>query len=294
MTGIADRYTEGRELEISGGSAAAVASRVPVLMYHEITAEPVLSPHLSVRPDEFALQLGYLRGGGFASLHAAELARLMKVGGGGLPAKPVVLTFDDGFADFHDCALPLLQRYGLTATLYVTTGWIADRERPGGAGSAAASRPRTGMLSWNQVEAAAAAGIEIGAHTECHPQLDQLSPSALRRELAGSKSLLEDRLGAPVTGLSYPFGYSNRRVREAAVAVGYEYACAVANRLACTSDDRFALPRLTIGRATRLPGFAQIVRAERLPPEFLAYRLLTKGWSAVRHARSALNRKSSE
>ncbi|HUZ54530.1 MAG TPA: polysaccharide deacetylase family protein [Streptosporangiaceae bacterium] len=293
MTGIADRHTEGRALEVPGGSPAA-ARRVPVLMYHEITADPVLSRHLAVRPEEFALQLGYLRGGGFSSLHAGEFARLMKGGGRGLPARPVVLTFDDGFADFYDVALPMLQRYGFTATLYVTTGWIADRDQPGGNGPAGASGPGTGMLSWSQVEAAAATGIEIGAHTEFHPQLDQLSPSALRRELAGSKSLLEDRLGVPVTGLSYPFGYSNRRVREAAVAVGYQYACAVANRLACTSDDRFALPRLTIGRATRLPGFAQIVRAERLPPEFLAYRLLTKGWAAVRHARSALNRKSSE
>ena len=293
MTGIADRHNEGRALEFAGGSPVA-ARRVPVLMYHEITVSPVLTGHLSVRPEEFALQLGYLRGGGFSSLHAGELARLMNGGGRGLPARPVVLTFDDGFADFYDTALPMLQRYGFTATLYVTTGWVADRDRPGGTGSGAASAPRTGMLSWSQVEAAAAAGIEIGAHTECHPQLDQLSPSALRRELAGSRSLLEDRLGTPVTGLSYPFGYSNRRVREAAAAVGYEYACAVANRLACTSDDMFALPRLTIGRATRLPGFAQIVRAERLPPEFLAYRLLTKGWTAVRHARSALNRKSSE
>ena len=162
MTGIADRHTEGRALEVSGGSAA-VARRVPVLMYHEISADPVLSGHLAVRPDEFALQLGYLRGGGFSSLHAAELARLMKGGGRGLPARPVVLTFDDGFADFYDRALPMLRRYGFTATLYVTTGWIADR--PGGTGPAAASRPRAGMLSWSQIEAAAAAGIEIGAHT---------------------------------------------------------------------------------------------------------------------------------
>jgi len=293
MTGLAGRHTEGRAPEVPGESPA-VARRVPVLMYHEITADPVLSGHLAVRPDEFALQLGYLRGGGFSSLHAAEFARIMKSGGRGLPARPVVLTFDDGFADFYDCALPMLQRYGFTATVYVTTGWIADQDRPGGAGSGAASRPGPGMLSWSQVEAAAAAGIEIGAHTECHPQLDLLSPRALRQELAGCKSLLEDRLGAPVTGLSYPFGYSNRRVREAAAAVGYDYACAVANRLASTSDDRFALPRLTIGRATRLPGFAQIVRAERLPPQFIAYRLLTKAWAAVRHARSALHRKRRE
>ena len=189
--------------------------------------------------------------------------------------------------------MPLLLRYGFTATLYVTTGWIADRDRPGSAGAAPARR-----------EQACSAGARSrrrpprGSRSARTPSvirnLTSCRPARSARSCAGSKNLLEDRLGAPVTGLSYPFGYSNRRVREAAVAAGYEYACAVANRLAATADERFALPRLTIGRATRLPGFAQIVRAERLPPEFLAYRLLTKGWSAVRHARSALNRKSSE
>ena len=143
------------------------------------------------------------------------------------------------------------------------------------------------MLSWNQIGEASAAGIEIGAHTEHHPELDQLPASSVGQELRDSKNLLEERLGIPVTGMSYPFGYSNRSVRVAAGAAGYQHACAVRNRYARGTDDVLALPRLTIGRPTGPDGFARIVGGRRLPAEFVAYRGLTMGWSVVRHARSA-------
>jgi len=194
-----------------------------------------------------------------------------------------VLTFDDGFADFYETAVPLLCRYGLTATLFVTTGWVAG-------GSQRGPGSQDGSLTWDHLAGIAAAGIEVAAHTEHHPELDQLAPAALQRELTGSKHLLEDRLGRAVTGLSYPFGYSSRRVRAAAAEAGYEYACVVANRVAGAGDDQYGLPRLTIGQATRLPGFARTVSAGRLPPEYVRYRVLTKGWAAVRRARSVLGR----
>jgi peptidoglycan/xylan/chitin deacetylase (PgdA/CDA1 family) len=263
--------------------------RVPILLYHEITAKPLLPGHLAVRPEEFARQVGYLKGGGFASLRAADLARLRQTGRE-LPERPVVLTFDDGFADVHDRALPLLASHGVTATLFVTTGWIADGGPPRGPGQGRARLPDSGMLSWSQIEELAEAGIEIGAHTLTHPQLDQLRPAALRRELQDSKHLLEDRLGMAVTGLSYPYGYSSRRVRAAAAAAGYSYACAVANRLARDSDDQLSLPRVTIGTAASSHAFARILRAGRLPPEYLAYHALTRGFSVVRRVNSALNR----
>jgi peptidoglycan/xylan/chitin deacetylase (PgdA/CDA1 family) len=213
---------------------------------------------------------------------ARELAQALGAADGQLPAKPVVLTFDDGYADFYEAALPLLARYGFTGTVFVTTGWIAGEPQRRG--------HRAGMLSWRQIEEVATAGVEIGAHSVSHPELDQLAGDRLTRELAGPKHALEDKLGAAVTGLAYPFGYSNRLVRESAQAVGYEYSCAVGNRLAHPSADLFALPRLTIARSTRLPGFAQTVAAGRLPASFTGYRTLTLGWSAVRRGKSALHR----
>lgn len=244
--------------------------RVPILMYHELTARPQVDQRLSVTPETFADQLGYLHRGGFQTMTAQRLAQALKSADRQLPPKPVVLTFDDGYADFHDVALPLMARYGFTGTVYVTTGWKA------------------GMLSWRQIEEVAAAGVEIGAHTVSHPELDQLPSAELRRELGLAKSAIEDRIGSAVTGVAYPFGYSNRRVREMTAAVGYEYACAVGNQLASPAADLFALPRLTIARSTRLPSFARTVAAGRLPLEFARYRTLTRGWSAVRRGRSVL------
>lgn len=261
---------------------AAPATRVPILMYHELAARPLLDRRLAVDPKSFADQVEYLHRCGYKTMTARGLAEALKGADRQLPDKTVVLTFDDGFADFYEVALPLLTRYGFTATVFVTTGWVAGSTRNHG--------PGAGMLSWRQIEEVAAAGVEIGAHSVSHPELDQLASAQLSRELAAAKHALEDRLGGAVTGLAYPFGYSNRQVRETAAAVGYEYACAVGNRLAGPSADQFALPRLTIAKSTRLPSFAQIVAGQRLPPELAVYRALTRGWSAVRHGRSVLRR----
>ncbi|SRR5712691_3516430 len=267
-----------------------MAGCVPILMYHEITTEPTSTGRLAVRPDTFAQQLGYLKAAGYSTLTAGQFASALNFEGGlnsagrSLPAKPVVLTFDDGFADFYDTALPLLERHGLTGTLFVTSGWT------GGSGEYLSRHRPPGMLSGEQIREIAGAGIEIGAHSVTHPELDQLSAGSLRQELVGGKQALEDLLGAPVPGLAYPFGYSSKAVRTSAAAVGYEYACVVGNRLASTGADRFALPRLTIGRSTRPHIFARVVAAERLPAEFAGLRMLTAGRSAVRLARSALSR----
>ncbi len=260
----------------------APATRVPILMYHALAARPQSDRRLAVDPRTFADQLGYLHRCGYKTVTTQELAQALRTPDHQLPAKPVVLTFDDGYADFYEVALPLLARYGFTGTVFITTGWVAgERQRRG--------QPAD-MLSWRQIEEVAAAGVEIGAHTVNHPELDQLASDRLEHELVAAKDALENRLGAAVPGLAYPFGYSSRLVRERAAAVGYEYACAVGNRLASPSANPFALPRLTIARSTRLPSFAQAVAAERLPAGFAGYRAMTLGWSAVRRSRSAMRK----
>ena len=85
------------------------------------------------------------------------------------------------------------------------------------------------MLCWTQIREAVAAGMEIGAHSHTHPQLDQLKQGRLEGELATSKALLEDGISRAVPSLAYPFGYSSARVRRTVHATGYSYASAVAN-----------------------------------------------------------------
>ncbi len=155
-----------------------------------------------------------------------------------------MLTFDDGYGDFYSQALPLLKQHGFTATLFQTTGWIGKEGE------------KKRMLNWRELAEVEQAGIEIGAHTCKHPQLDQLPENLIREELYVSKSVLEDNLGLKVPGLAYPFGYSNAKVRQVARELGYDYGYAVGNALTTTAADKFALPRLTVRRATtigRLP-----------------------------------------
>lgn len=255
--------------------------RVPVLMYHEIADASETGSRLAVSPAAFAAQLGYLRSAGFTAITAGELSARLAADAGKLPDRPIVLTFDDGYRDFHSRAMPLLAEHGFTATLFVTTGWIQDADMR----LAAPGR----MLSGGQITEAAAAGVEIGAHTRRHPQLDRLPRKLVREELYTSKAWLEDKLAVPVPGLAYPFGYSNASVREVAREAGYGYAYAVSNRAASPASDPFALPRLTVRRATALPAFRRLV-AGHTTMTLLEDRALTKGWAVVRHARASLSR----
>ncbi|MEJ2862380.1 polysaccharide deacetylase family protein [Actinomycetospora flava] len=254
---------------------------LPILMYHSVAADPdpqVLD--LSVHPADFGAQLEVLREEGFTTMTFGEV-RAALAGETELPARPVVLTFDDGYADFHREALPRLIAHRTSATLFVTTGWLAD------AGPFASGRPLDDTLTWEQVGDVDAAGVEIGAHSHSHPQLDQLPGDLLREELTTSRELLEEQLGHRVTSLAYPYGYSSRRVREAAAAAGYQHAAAVANTAAGATSSTYAVPRLTVDRSTDLARFRRIVAQQDLGALYLRQRVLTAGYAAVRRSRSA-------
>ena len=258
--------------------------RVPILMYHEIAGRPETRSRLAVRPDSFAAQLRALHDDGFHTLTAHGLASALASGEQRVPERAVVLTFDDGYADFHSQALPLLGEYGFSATVFVTTGWVA------GAGVRSATPPLGLMLSWSQIEEASRCGIEFAAHSRTHPQLDRLSEPKLRDELTSSKVELEDRLDAPVTGLAYPFGYSNSNVRKVARQLGYGYGCAVSNAMAGTGSDLFAIPRLTVAESTTVAVFRQLVHGEHLGRIYLKDHAMTKGWAVARRSMETVGR----
>jgi peptidoglycan/xylan/chitin deacetylase (PgdA/CDA1 family) len=260
-----------------------VSAAIPILMYHSVAEQPQAAFRFSVSPRVFAAHLAMLREQGFTTLTCCRLAAVLR-GEAGLPARPIVLSFDDGYADFHREALPVLIRYGCTATLFVTTGWVAD------AAEHAAGTPPERMLGWRHLNEVAAAGMEVAAHGHSHAQLDQLAPAALEGELRLSKTLLEDRLGREVAGLAYPYGYHSARVRAAARAAGYRYAAAVSNTAASPRADLFALPRLTIRRATKMAAFQRIINNQAIPWMFVGDRARTAGWAAVRRARRAVSR----
>lgn len=257
---------------------SARTSRVPVLMYHEIADPADSSSRLAVAPAAFAEQLAYLHDTGWNTISTGALSEIFSGDAGTVPERTIALSFDDGYEDFYSHAMPLLSKYEFTATLFMTSGWVKEAKPAG-----------PPMLSWAQLSDIARAGIEIGAHSTTHPQLDQLDGEQLQHELFDSKKELEDHLGMEVPGLAYPFGYSSGAVRRIARKAGYAYSYAVDNRTAAVGSDLFAIPRLTVKRSTTIAEFGRLVggadtRALRQD------RLLTSGWSVVRRTRRALRR----
>ena len=261
---------------------------VPVLMYHSVSDAPAASARaLSVRPAMFATQLRYLRHHGFSGLTFGELCQRRRTGQP-LPARPIVLTFDDGYADLIEEALPVMIEQGFPATVFVTTGWVQDAARY------AAGTPPDRMLSWGQVAELSSAGVEIAAHSHSHPQLDQICESKLRVELGSSRRLLEDRLGHPVCSLAYPYGYSSKQVRAVAREIGYLQAAVVANAVAPSACDPFGVPRLTIRRSTSLAAFARVAHQQRIRLLYAPAHALTAGRAVARRTRSALRTPTSD
>jgi peptidoglycan/xylan/chitin deacetylase (PgdA/CDA1 family) len=211
----------------------------PILMYHSVcnqAARPGFTPYV-LTPAELDSHLAALAGAGYSGVSISDLST------GDPDGRRVALTFDDGFADFHDNVLPALQRHGMRASLFVATGYLGGRAAwlaPEGE----ADRP---MLDWAQLEAVDRSGlVEIGAHSHAHPPLDEVDGARRLAEIKMPRRILEDRLQHPVRTFAYPFGYHDRRVRRAAAAAGYELACEVGERTASCDDDRMALPRWTV------------------------------------------------
>jgi peptidoglycan/xylan/chitin deacetylase (PgdA/CDA1 family) len=214
---------------------------VPVLLYHAVTDQPsAWIGQYTVRPDDFARHLDLLVASGRSAVTLSALWAGLG-GHGRLPERPVVVTFDDGFADTAEVAAPLLAERGIVSTVYVTSGFVEGGRSPGG----------DRMLTWDQVRALAADGHEIGAHSHTHPQLDLLPAALARAEILRSKQLLEDALGgASVPSFAYPHGYQTPRIRAQVAAAGFSSACAVRNAFTAADDHRLALGRLMLTAGT--------------------------------------------
>lgn len=221
--------------------------RVVVLCYHSVSST---TPFASASPVLFQQHLRWLKEHcdivGFR-----DVLRCVTRGTGlGRPA--VALTFDDGYADNYECAFPLLLSCGVPAAFFVTAGFVEkdstvmERFRV-----LRRARPEdVQALEWSHVREMRNADMEIGAHTYSHPNLALLSRAAAEGEVRRSKDLTEDRLGAPVVSMAYPFGKPAQHFTRETMAIvseaGYECAAAVTFRTVAPSDSRFALPRFFV------------------------------------------------
>lgn len=266
-------------------------------MYHSISsATSARFRQFAVSPAAFAEQVAYLHQQGHTPLTVTQLVQALTAAGGAieLPERPVVLTFDDGFADFYMAALPAFQRYRFTATLYVTTAYVGGTSR-WLSHEGEAQRP---MLTWGQLAEIDACGIEIGAHSHTHPQLDTLNIAAVWDELVESKRLLEARLGRQIDSFAYPYGYYTARVRQLVQAAGYSSACAVRHAMSSQRDHPFSLARLMVSANTSLDEFAALLAGRSTSPAMAlqtAYaRARTPLWQLVRRCTAPLTQRQQE
>lgn len=255
--------------------------RIPILMYHSISSESgERFRQFAMSPERFAQHLAYLQSHSYTPITVSRYVELISGGGGDLPDRPVVLTFDDGFADFYTDALPELRRHDFVATLYVATDYVGGTSLwLGREGEAERS-----MLSWSQLREIAENGIECGAHTCSHPQLDVLPDAAIMKEVVECKVLLEDRLGRRICTFAYPFGFQTERVRRMVRAAGYTSACAVAYAMSSPRDDRFALSRLIVTGDMSIDRFARLLAGHGSPLVPAYRRIRAKTWQIVRRA----------
>jgi peptidoglycan/xylan/chitin deacetylase (PgdA/CDA1 family) len=212
-----------------------------ILMYHNVAVPPLadLLPGLYVHPQQFERQMRLLDTIGYRAVGMSEGIRHLR---GEDVGRIAVVTLDDGYADNVENALPVLKRFGFSATCYVTSTaigsfnrWDADR--------IGVDKP---IMSDAQLGAWVDAGMEVGAHTRTHAHLRTLTDDELTQEIAGSKAELEERIGGPVTHFCYPYGEHDERVERAVKGAGFETATTVRRARARRSDDAFRLPRVQV------------------------------------------------
>jgi peptidoglycan/xylan/chitin deacetylase (PgdA/CDA1 family) len=210
------------------------SAQVPILMYHHIAkaSDPknTRASRLAVSPDQFAEQLAYLQRTGYTTITLDDLVTALR-DGAALPAKPVILTFDDGYKDFYTAAYPLLQRYNDKATIYIISGRVGLPD----------------YMTWDDLRALAASPlITIGDHTRHHPQLAKCSATQSWEELTGGKSDLETQLHITVRHLAYPSGSYSTTTLEQARKIGFATAVTVRRGINERADKLLELPRIFV------------------------------------------------
>lgn len=208
--------------------------RAPVIfMYHAIARVADDPNRICVSPERFEEQMGHLKRRGLRGVSMRELLRARAAGRAG---NLVGLTFDDGYENFLEDAVPVLEEYGFGATLFVLGGLL-------GAENTWDEHPRMGLLGAEQVREVSRRGVEIGSHGMDHVPLAGLPSAQLEREVYESRRLLEGLVGEAVDGFCYPYGSVDRAAVRATPRAGYSYACACWTRV---ENSVYDLPRVPV------------------------------------------------
>jgi len=211
------------------------ADSLPVLTFHALDDG---TSTISFSPRVFRRGMARLHESGYQTLSLLEATDHLRRGVP-FPARSFVITFDDGYRTVYEEAFPILQRYGMSAMVFLAAGGHRtvkpDDRLPSLKGRA--------MLAWQEIRDMRRSGIDFGAHTRTHPDLTRLSLDQIEAEICDSKAMIEDALDAETTCFAYPYGRYDRRSRE---IVRQHFACACSDKLGLITahSDLYTLERV--------------------------------------------------
>jgi peptidoglycan/xylan/chitin deacetylase (PgdA/CDA1 family) len=226
------------------GNPGSLNYHLPILAYHKVDLKKELGI-TSISPKKFERQINFLKQNGYISISPLSLLNQINpplLSEGVSPIRPykreeryVLITFDDGYEGVYEYAYPILKRYGWTATIFLTTGYIGSYNKWD-----ASPGPRFKHLNWQQIKAMSDNGICFGSHGINHLFLTKHSDETIRYELETSKKIIEDKLGKPVLFFSYPYNNYNKRLIELVSETGYKLAFSLKPEI--LSADYFTCP----------------------------------------------------
>src|SRR5262252_4729080 len=207
--------------------------RVPILMYHYVRVNPDprdrLGFNLSVTPADFAQQMDWLAEHAYHPVDFDDLRGYL-LGNQSLPARPVILTFDDGYRDMFTTAFPILRAHQFKGVSYVVSGFVNSPN----------------YITTEMLQEMDALGVQIGAHTVSHADLTRVSAADLHREVFGSKASLEALVGHPVVDFCYPSGKFSDGVASTVLAAGFQTATTTQQGVAHSAGDRLTWTRVRV------------------------------------------------
>lgn len=261
-----------------------MSQAIPVLMYHHVTPHKGL---VTVSPDVFEQQIRWLSKRGYHSLTCAQFVDFLQ--GRPIPAKSVLITFDDGYLDNYVYAYPILRHYQMHAVLFIVTGWIGEGEPRPYRGMNEAILPECPdhrkcmmalkegcadevMLRWSEVKVMREDGtFEFHSHTHTHTRWDKIWTSdrqekraELEKDLLQAQTLLTQKLGEKSHHLCWPQGYYDQDYIDVALKLGYRYLYTTAKQMNERTIDPLKIGRIVIKNKVN-PWFCSRMWLYRLP-----------------------------
>ena len=234
-------------LREQASSTSALSLSIPILMYHHVgdwgESRADWAPWV-VRSKEFRAQMDWLVANGFHTITFRELLAGQKAGES-LPAKSVIISFDDGWSAQESVVRAELEPRGLHAVFFVYTAAVG------------ATPNNSGYISWEQLRILESAGHEVQSHTVSHGRLTDMPPSQLDREMRESRAMIEREMHHPVKVIAYPFGIYDERVMRAASAAGYEFGLRADADLVVGKPLQYRMPRIRVGYDDGIEVFAE-------------------------------------